>query len=57
MKVIIGRDYREISEKAETVYRALKGRITPDVPASIPQLHQDVVVLLDKAANRILEAL
>lgn len=41
-------------EKAEAVYNAIKGRITPDVPASILQLHQNVVVLLDESANKIL---
>ena len=43
-------------EKAEAIYNSLKGRITPDVPASVLQLHQDVVVLVDEAANRILRA-
>jgi len=43
-------------EKAEATYSALKGKITPDVPASILQLHQDVIVLVDEAANKILGA-
>jgi len=42
-------------EKAEAVYRAVKGRITPGVPASILQIHQDVLILIDEAANQILK--
>lgn len=37
-------------EKAEALYKALAGPITPDVPASILQVHQDVVVLADESA-------
>lgn len=36
--------------KAEAVYKAVCGGITPTVPASILQLHQDVTMILDKAA-------
>lgn len=37
-------------EKAETVKKAFFGPITPEVPASILQLHPDVVVVADEAA-------
>lgn len=37
-------------DKAEAVYKAFAGPITPDVPASILQLHNDLVVVGDKAA-------
>lgn len=36
--------------KADAIYNTLYGGITPEVPASILQLHQDVIVLLDEAA-------
>jgi len=36
--------------KAEALYRAICGPITPDCPASILQLHNDVVIVADKAA-------
>lgn len=37
-------------EKAETVEKAVNGPITPNVPASILQLHNDCVFILDKEA-------
>lgn len=43
-------------EKADALYKAVKGPVTPDVPASILQLHQDVVIIADEAANCILKA-
>ena len=36
--------------KAEAIYKAFCGPITPDCPASILQLHNDVVVVGDEAA-------
>lgn len=36
--------------KAEALYNSLKGKVTPQVPASILQLHEHVVVIADKAA-------
>lgn len=36
--------------KADAVYGMLKGEITTDCPASILQKHDDVVVILDRAA-------
>ncbi len=37
-------------KKAEALYRACCGPITPEVPASILQLHPDVTVVADEAA-------
>jgi glucosamine-6-phosphate deaminase len=37
-------------EKAEIVARALEGPVTPDLPASILQLHPNLTVMLDRAA-------
>ncbi len=37
-------------DKAEALQKALYGPITPEVPASILQLHPDVTVVADKAA-------
>ena len=36
--------------KAEAVHKAVCGSVTPKAPASILQLHQDVTIILDKAA-------
>ncbi|MCD7748957.1 MAG: glucosamine-6-phosphate deaminase [Oscillospiraceae bacterium] len=44
------------SDKAEAVYRAFAGPITPQVPASVLQLHPEVTLVGDKAAlNRLLK--
>lgn len=37
-------------EKANIIQRAIMGEVRTDVPASILQLHRDVVVILDKAS-------
>ena len=37
-------------EKAEALKNSLYGPITPSVPASILQLHNDVTVIADEAA-------
>ena len=42
--MICGRD------KAEIAYKAIKGPITPEVPASVLQLHPFITVLLDQDA-------
>ena len=45
------------ADKADALYNAVCGPISPDCPASILQLHGDVVVVGDKAAlHRIVEA-
>jgi glucosamine-6-phosphate deaminase len=36
--------------KADAIYKAFCGPITPECPASILQLHNDVVVVGDEAA-------
>ncbi len=38
------------SAKADIISKAVKGKITPEIPASILQLHQDVTVIVDAAA-------
>ncbi|MBU3144173.1 glucosamine-6-phosphate deaminase [Clostridium sp. CF012] len=40
--------------KAEAIERAVKGKISPKVPASILQLHNDVTLILDKEAASLL---
>ena len=42
-------------DKAETLAKALCGPITPKVPASVLQLHNDVVVVADEAALSAME--
>ncbi|KPU27374.1 glucosamine-6-phosphate deaminase [Caloranaerobacter sp. TR13] len=41
-------------EKAEAIYKAVKGKIIPEVPASVLQLHPDVIVIADKEAASLL---
>lgn len=41
--------------KAEAIYKALFEDITPEVPASVLQLHRNVTVLLDKEAAKLME--
>ena len=40
--------------KAEIVKKAFTGPVTPQVPASILQMHPDVVVVLDEEAASLL---
>ena len=42
-------------EKAKIVHRALYGPITKDIPASILQLHSNMVVVLDEKAAKYLK--
>ena len=42
--------------KAKAVYKAVCGDVTPEAPASILQLHRDVVVIVDEAAASLLPA-
>lgn len=45
------------ADKADAVYRAFRGPVTPEVPASILQLHPDVTLVADKAAlGKLIEA-
>lgn len=39
-------------DKAEALRRALNGPVTPQVPASVLQLHRDVTIIADEAALR-----
>lgn len=41
--------------KSAMVRQALQGPVTPQVPASILQLHQDLIVVLDKEAASMLD--
>lgn len=41
-------------EKAEAIYRTVNGKITPEVPASVLQLHPDVTLIVDKEAASLL---
>ncbi len=43
------------SNKAEAVYNAVYGSISPSAPASILQLHRDVTVIVDKEAGTLLQ--
>ena len=36
--------------KAEAIERAVNGKINPNIPASILQLHNDVTMIIDKEA-------
>jgi len=40
--------------KAEAIYKTVKGKICPEVPASILQLHNNVNIIVDKAAAKLL---
>ncbi len=40
--------------KAEAIAQAVKGPITPDLPASVLQLHPNVQFIIDEAAGRLL---
>lgn len=45
------------ADKAEAVYKSFAGPVTPQVPASILQLHSDMTVVGDKAAmSKLIEA-
>ncbi|URZ18351.1 glucosamine-6-phosphate deaminase [Clostridium felsineum] len=41
-------------KKAEAVFKMLKEKISPELPASILQLHNDTTVIVDKAASSML---
>ncbi|MGL5348920.1 MAG: glucosamine-6-phosphate deaminase [Peptostreptococcaceae bacterium] len=40
--------------KAEAIYNTVYGKVVPEVPASILQFHNDIVLILDKAAAKLL---
>lgn len=41
--------------KAQTIFDTVNGEITPNVPASILQLHSNVTIVCDEAAARLLK--
>lgn len=41
--------------KAEAIYKTINGKICPEVPASILQLHNNVNVIVDEAAAKLLK--
>ena len=43
-------------EKADAIYHCVCGSISPRCPASILQLHRDVVLVVDEAAGSKLRA-
>lgn len=42
------------ANKANAIEKTIKGKICPEVPASILQLHPDVTIILDEEAARLL---
>ena len=42
------------ADKADILYRSFFGPITPQVPASVLQLHRDVTVIADEAAFSVI---
>ncbi len=44
------------ARKAEAVYRAVRGPVTPDCPASILQRHVDTVLYLDFESSKLIDA-
>ncbi|SJU00644.1 Glucosamine-6-phosphate deaminase 1 [Clostridioides difficile] len=40
--------------KAKAIYDTIYGKVTPEVPASILQFHDDLIVILDKEAASLL---
>lgn len=41
--------------KAEAIYNTVYGKVIPEVPASILQFHNDTIIILDKAAAKLLK--
>ena len=41
--------------KAEAVYNTVNGKISPEIPSSILQLHQNVTIILDESAAKLLQ--
>ena len=40
--------------KADAIYKTVKGKICPEVPASILQFHSDTTIIIDKNAAKLL---
>jgi len=41
-------------EKSDAIYEMIHGKIVPTLPASVLQLHPEVIVILDEAAASLL---
>ena len=41
--------------KDEAIHNLIYGKVAPEIPGSILQLHQDVIVILDKEAAYLLK--
>ena len=41
-------------EKAEAVYKTIRGKVCPEVPSSILQLHSNAILILEKNAAKLL---
>ena len=41
--------------KAEAIYNTVHGKVTPEVPSSILQFHQNVIMILDREAASLLD--
>ncbi len=41
-------------KKADAIYKTVKGEVSPSCPASILQQHDDAILLIDKAAAKLL---
>ena len=40
--------------KADAIYKTVKGKICPEVPASIIQLHPNATMIIEKNAAKLL---
>ncbi len=40
--------------KAQAIYKTIKGKISPEVPASIIQLHPNAIIVADRDASKLL---
>jgi glucosamine-6-phosphate deaminase len=43
--------------KADAIYKTVKGKVCPEVPASILQFHYDVTLIIDKNAAKFLQCI
>ena len=50
MRLYKASNYNDMSRKAEAIYNSFFGPITPSVPASVLQLHNDITVIADEDA-------
>ena len=50
MRIYKAKDYADMSRKAANIISAFFGPVTPAIPASILQLHNDVIIVGDESA-------